>query len=538
LKSKTDKNINEHYFKECYLINKTWLNSEIVKYKNKTDININENISNVKDISPKVKEEECNMFKYPVDFGFVEKNNYESIIRDLVSNKKDINIEDFCSVHIFIVNYQNNIPEDKIKLYPNQKFIGLKIDNIIIFYIQSKFTLKFEFLINYENEGININEEIQKYIMIKGIGSYINNMGVKFSVNYFNLIDNDLNEIGFCINFDINKRPLYKKEKAKALKSNKTTYFLNDVLECLVYIKELKNFFSNKQNLINLIDDNSTFSNFFYKIVLSIWNIDDDEKNNDNIYEKLKNEIINKAGSNNILNNISLLMEFLLLNIHNEIRTDKDGNKTIGGFIRLDEMYQTYNDINILFYPYNYSIIKDLFFFELQTSYKCPSCKYYENQFFIKNIFEIDIELAQKSNKVKNNGSISIYDYLDLNQFIKCKECNYFCSYKKKINTCPKILIVVIKLKNREKVKFHIDEEIDIYNYMLAKKQYIQTKYFLISSIINNSLTYCKSMENNNWYKYEGDIIKTAQNFNNNINNVPYLLIYKQKPIKHYNYYK
>jgi ubiquitin C-terminal hydrolase len=489
-------------------------------------------------MSPKVKEEECGMFKYPIDFGFVDKNSYESIIKELVSKKKNINIEDFCSAEIFVVNYQNNIPEEQIKLYPNQKFIGLKIDNKIIFYIQSKFTLNFEFLINYENDGININEEIQKYIMKKGIGSYIINMGVNFSVKYFNLIDNDFNEIGFCINFDINKRSLYKSEKAKVLKGAKNSYFLNNVLICLLYIKELKNFFFNKEQLINLIEDNSIFTKYFYKIFLNMWMTDDDDINNDNIYEKLKKEIINKTETNNILNNISLLIEFLLLRIHNEIRTDKEYNKIKGDFIRLDEMYENYNDINYLFYPVNYSIIKDLFFFELETSYRCPSCKYNENKFFIKDILEIDIELDQKYNKGKNINNTSIYDYLNLNQYIKCKECDYKCSYKSKINTLPKILIVVIKLNRKENVKFHIDEEIDIFDYMSVKKQYNQTKYFLISSIINNSLTYCKSMERNIWYKYEGDKLKTAQYINNNINNVPYLLIYKQKPIKHYNYYK
>ena len=537
LKLNPDKNMNEHFFKECYLINKTWLNSEINKYKNKEDIIIKESIDTI-EMSPKVKEEECDMFKYPVDFGFVDKNNYESIIKDLISKKQNINIEDFYSAQIFIVNYQNNIPKELDKSYPNQKFIGLKIDNKIIFYIQSKFMLKFEFLINYENEGININEEIQKSIMKKGIGSYINNNGVNFSVKYFNLIDNDFNEIGFCINFDINKRRLYKKEKTKVLKGAKNSYFLNNVLICLLYIKELKNHFSNKEKLINLIEDNSIFSKYFYKIFTSMWSTDDDDINNDNIYEKLKKEIINKAESNNILNNISLLIEFLLLKIHNEIRTDKDKIKIKGDFIRLDEMYKSFIDINNLFYPVNYSIIKDLFFFELQTSYKCPSCKYFENQFFIKSILEIDIKLDQKSNKGKNIENTSIYDYLNLNQYIKCKDCNYICSYKNKINTCPKILIVVFNLNQKEKVKFHIDEEIDIYDYMSIKKQYNQTKYFLISTIINNSLTYCKSMENNDWYKFEGDVLKTLKHFNNNINNVPYLLIYKQKPIKYFNYYK
>ena len=75
-------------------------------------------------------------------------------------------------------------------------------------------------------------------------------MGVKFSIKYFNLLDYDFNEIGFCVNFNINKRKLYKKEKTKVLKGVENSYFLKNVLLCLVYIKELRNFFSSKEQLI------------------------------------------------------------------------------------------------------------------------------------------------------------------------------------------------------------------------------------------------------------------------------------------------
>ena len=180
LKSKKDEDMNIYYYEECYLINKTWLNYEINKYKSKEDIKQPKSID--LKMTPRVNEIEKNWFKYPTDFGFVDKRNFESIIKDLINNDKDINIEDFCSAQIFFVNYQNNIPREQIDLYPNQKFIGIKIENNIFFYIPSKFNYEFEFLISYENEGI-INREIQKYIMKKGIGSYINDMGVEFSVN-------------------------------------------------------------------------------------------------------------------------------------------------------------------------------------------------------------------------------------------------------------------------------------------------------------------------------------------------------------------
>ena len=527
-----DDNKNDNYFKECYLINKGWLNHEKSQFQKIKDVDTKKPKPRYFKASPKVKEDGKDLLKHPVDFGFIVKKKNEIIIKDLVSKYKNININDFCSAEIFIVNYQNNIPKEKINLYPNKKFKCLKIESKIFFYSILKHSCEFEFLISYENEGI-ANEEIQKKIIKKGIGSYINENGVECSINYYNILNYDLKEIGFCINFDKNKKNLYKKERSKLLKDINDSYFLNNVLQCLVNIKELKSFFFNQNQLIDLIDGNSIFSKYFYKVFLDMWNTNDEDKDNNDIYENLKKDIKRISESNNILNNISLLIEFLLLRIHDEIKTDKDGNKMQNSFTRLDEMYQNYKDMNTNFYPFNNSIIKDLFFFEIQTSYNCSSCGRNENQFFIKCILEL--ELTQKPNKWKNNNNISIYDFLDLNQTLNCLKCGYSCLYKRAINTCPKILILVIKLNEKNNIKFHIDEEIDISQYLTVTKQYIQAKYKLISSIINCSLSYIKSMENSIWYKY-GTNFKTVKSINDNQNNVPLLLIYKQKPNKYYNY--
>ena len=372
--------------------------------------------------------------------------------------------------------------------------------------------------------------------MKKGIGSYINDMGVEFSVKYFNLIDYEFNEIGFCVNFDIKKRSLYKRERTKLLKDvENSSYFFNHVLQCLANIKEFKNFYFDRTELISLIDNNSIFSKYIYKIVLDMWNTGDDENDNHDIYENLLKEIIRISESNKILNNASLLIEFLLLRIHNEIRTNKEGKKIKSDFFTLDEMFQSYKELNDLFYPYNNSFIQNLFFFEVKTSYKCPFCKSNENHLYVKCI--LDFDLDQKSNKIKNTEYISIYDFLSLSQNIKCIKCDYISLYRIKINTCPKILIIAINLKERQNFKFKLDEEIDISNYMIGPKQYYQTKYKLISTIVNNSIVYCRAIESNKWYYFEKATVKILNHINNNLINAPYLLIYKQIPIKHYNYY-
>ena len=529
-----DDNKNENYFEECYLINKGWLNHEKGQCQKIKGVDTKKPKPRYTKMSPKVKEDGKDLLNHPIDFSFISKKNGELIIKDLVSKYKDINIEDFCSAQIFFVNYQNNIPKEKMKFYPSQKYIGLKKENKIFFYLILKHTFEFAFLINYEKEEI-INEEIQKKIMKKGIGSYIIENGVEFANNYYNIINYDLKEIGFCINFDKNKKLLYKTGRSKLLKDAKNSYTFNNVLQCLVNIKELKNFFFDQNQLIDLIDDDSIFSKYIYRIFYDMWNTNDEDNDNNEIYENLKKDIKRISESDNILNNAGLLIEFLLLRIHDEIKTDKDNNKMKDDITRLEKVYNNYNDMNSLFYPYNCSIIKDLFFFELQASYKCYSCKYNENQMFIKCFLEL--ELDQKLNKLKNNEYITIYDLLDLKQTLKCIKCDYDCLYKRAINTCPKILILVIKLKEKNNIKFALEQEIDIIDYLQVKKQYLQTKYKLISSIINNSLTYYKSMEDNAWYKYEGINIKKINHINNKLDNIPYLLIYKQMPIKYYNRY-
>ena len=189
-----------------------------------------------------------------------------------------------------------------------------------------------------------------------------------------------------------------------------------------------------------------------------------EEKNKNDIYINLKNEIINKSESNDILNNIKLLIEFILLSIHNELRTNEKGKKTKTNFFSLDDMYQNYNEINKNFYPINKSIIKNLFFFEIEMNYHCNNCNFEENLFFLKCTIDFDITL----NQLKNKKIIYLKDLFGLEERSKCYECNKDCFSRRIINTCPKILIIVIKLDNMN-TKFYAEPEFDIYNYTSKK---------------------------------------------------------------------
>ena len=407
----------------------------------------------------------------------------------------------------------------------------MKENNILFYHLNKYQFCGFEFHIKYEDKII-MKEEIQNYIIKRGIGSYLNDIVGDLSNETFTLINYNLKRFGFCYNFKNNCK-IFSNYIQKTFKKNND--FFNDVLLCLVNIVQLKNFFCDREKLINLIEEDSIFSKYLYKIVQDMWLNINEEKKKDDIYINLKNEIINKSESNDILYNTKLLIEFILLRIHNELRTGQNNKKIKTNFFRLDEMYRKYYEINEKFYPINKSIIKDLFFFEIKVNYECKKCQNYnESLYFLNCIMDFDITRKSKTNLLRNKNIISISDLFGLEEYGKCLECNNDndCISRRIINTCPKILILVIK-SDKMDIKFNLEKEINIYEYT-SKKNHL-TKYELISFIQNYSITFCKS-EQNLWYKYEGSKVKESTDFNNiqKQNRIPYLLIYKQKAFKKY----
>ena len=122
------------------------------------------------------------------------------------------------------------------------------------------------------------------------------------------------------------------------------------------------------------------------------------------------------------------------------------------------------------------------------------------------------------------------------------KDCE-ICSKKtlkseKIFNSCPQILIIVIKHNKKLNGKYLHIEKIELKKYITNDNK-DTNEYNLISFIKNppiekekkDGIIFCKSPVNNEWYKYEGlkyektninDIIKKEKS-------IPYLLIYQNK---------
>ena len=100
----------------------------------------------------------------------------------------------------------------------------------------------------------------------------------------------------------------------------------------------------------------------FYKILRNMWfqnNLQEENEASNLLYI----QIMDLYGSFDIFKNSKQLIEFLIINTHNEIRTDNDQKKVNEKFIKLEENnYFNKEQIINEFYSKNNSIFQQLFF--------------------------------------------------------------------------------------------------------------------------------------------------------------------------------
>ena len=363
LNEKTIMNNDSNYIEEYYLINHSWIKEEInLKEKNENNINKEESIK------PKRKvfsDNQYNYLKYPFDFGFVKKTNNETIINNLIDDNENTRIEDICS-EMFFVNW-NNIQIQKEKSHNNKVYIGI-IDNnnkcVIYFYLFDQDVYLFEFVLQFYDEEI-MREEIKTKIKTKGIGFYLIEMGINLANRFTNydLINEKMDIIGFYINNCKIKNDDISVERmiSKSIKKIENYDFINGVLIGLINLEPIKKIFLNKNILKNLIDNNSKYTQYLYELIQDFYLKNEDKNYSENklIVDCIK-KIREKNNSNNIYNNIILLIEFLLLNLHNEQKRDNNGKKLIDNKIDFNAYF---NFENLpYFYQTNKSFIQESFF--------------------------------------------------------------------------------------------------------------------------------------------------------------------------------
>ena len=518
VEEKINENKNPNYLKKYmnlkfkdiklfYLINEEWLNFKMNDWEPELTI------------KPKI--EKANFFySFPINFGFLEEKDNEELIKKLSKEDKNIKNELYISKIFFVNGIQNN---------PNSNvYFGVLKDNYICFYLLSSKNYYPEFLINYNNEEI-LSKEINTGMIPKGIENYLNEMGImdlsnKKTYPFYNF---KLEKIG---NLYIPKEKNIIKinnsiSHSKCLNYIKDSYYYNSVIQCLVNISSLKNIFVNRNYLIEnkIVESHKTLTKNFYELFQSMWNYSPE---NENIVNKeFMEKILGYSFNVNICKDIKMLIEFILLSIHSEQKSNENNSKI------------SY-DLNIMKNDFNdtYSFLNQLFSFNIK--FNCDNCK--DENYTKLCMLKLDID---KINSKSIGHTINFISLLKTEKFeFLCNNCQKKIYSKISFSSFPIILIIVIKSKKTGKFKFDYIEQLKLQEFF---EQNIRgnLQYELIDIIkckdrkANNFDTeiYCKLSNNINiWNKYtqteKGQECQTIDYLDKDkiSEGIPYLLIYQK----------
>ena len=384
----------------------------------------------------------------------------------------------------------------------------------------------FNFTLNYKinTEKIKINQ------------FNIRNLFNDKKINEKNPEDNEINKLEKINHIKkatdiINYRNEFKKSKSfsnlnlnKYLNSNKNENRgknnenisnINAILQCLLNIKKLTEYFLIKKEKIKSQKMKNKLSNSFLDL---IENLNKNKTIKENLLNNFKNSLyIIKPPNKNIspIINPRDLLELIIKELHNELNKSNHINQDFSGcFAPNLENFQEYK---ISFQKYYQSIISKLFYFLYNIQIKCRKCNAFSNNIQLSYLLVFPLEEVKE---YKNNiYNISIYDcfkyYQKPNYFEKiCDICNSKENFMEKKNILlegPKILIINItkgKFKGAN-IKFNLEKKINISEFILYREK--QYNYELLG-IINSSgnehyISFCKSFSNNKWYKYDNSLV-------------------------------
>ena len=272
------------------------------------------------------------------------------------------------------------------------------------------------------------------------------------------------------------------------------------------------------------------------------------------------------------------LVNFIIMTLHEELnRAKKEKNVNLNNLtIDQTNIEQVLNYFSINFANENKSIISDLFYAMNGTSTKCLKCNLikYNFQIYFFLIFPLEEVRKMKINNLKNQfnlmyqnnmmmnlmvqnfnyniqniNSVNIYDCFDYNQKLEfftgensmyCNNCKSQqpASYNTLLFTAPEIIIIVL---NRGKgiefnVKLDFYEELNLQNYVQFNNfGYLYNLIGVVthlgeSGASGHFIAYSKSPVDNQWYRYNDDIVTKVKNFKEEIIDyaMPYILFFNK----------
>ena len=306
--------------------------------------------------------------------------------------------------------------------------------------------------------------------------------------------------------------------------------FINAVIQCFSNIGRFR---------IGLLDLESKLSNkiitsSLIKVLKNLWLV-----LNHRIYSPKKFiDIINKNFKSSY--NLKEFIQFLLNNIHKELKSSNDSNLIATNDFKLSHDYKEninkFQYFKNIYEKTNDSIISKEFVGFLEILDICEHC-HQGDKITIKTFETLSFNLDGAINTIKNN-CISInqcfkYYYGIKKENIKCNKCNLIKYKKCDLLFMPRTLIITLNYGNKTKTKFIYEEYLNLTHFVTYNKEspYYYELVGIIVNLQNNQngnhfISYCKNSNNCFWYKYDNDIVVRSSIIDVTSHDQPFVLFY------------
>ena len=171
----------------------------------------------------------------------------------------------------------------------------------------------------------------------------------------------------------------------------------------------------------------------------------------------------------------------------------------------------------------------------------CPQCNFISNKIEFYNNLTFSLDEVY-SFKKKNNNIVDILECFEFFQKLdsidcqNCKNCYYtLTSCSKKILTSPKVLIINLERKGMQSfIKLNFYEYLNLNNFIFYNNNPMNYEligiisYYETQNENKHYFSFCKTVNDNNWYKYTNNGIHNSSFQTASNEGSPYILIYSK----------